>query len=77
VEVLASLPLPCVSDRHVTARDVVFEGEPLSSSAAISVPPHAHLTYPVAVQQGNIMAASFHPELTQDIRWHHYFVHIT
>lgn len=29
---------------------------------------------PVAVQQGNIMATSFHPELTDDTRWHHYFL---
>jgi glutamine amidotransferase PdxT len=24
----------------------------------------------VAVKQGNILATSFHPELTEDIRWH-------
>jgi pyridoxal 5'-phosphate synthase pdxT subunit len=28
----------------------------------------------VAVQQGNILATSFHPELTDDIRWHQYFL---
>ncbi|EGF80807.1 hypothetical protein BATDEDRAFT_88454 [Batrachochytrium dendrobatidis JAM81] len=28
----------------------------------------------VAVQQGNILATSFHPELTQDTRFHQYFV---
>ena len=28
----------------------------------------------VAVQQGNILAIAFHPELTQDIQWHRYFV---
>lgn len=28
----------------------------------------------VAVQQGNIMATSFHPELTNDTRWHCYFL---
>ena len=28
----------------------------------------------VAVQQGNIMATAFHPELTEDLRWHVYFV---
>lgn len=27
-----------------------------------------------AVQQGNIIATSFHPELTDDTRWHHYFL---
>jgi 5'-phosphate synthase pdxT subunit len=28
----------------------------------------------VAARQGNILAASFHPELTDDARLHHYFV---
>ena len=28
----------------------------------------------VAVQQGNMMVTCFHPELTDDIRWHLYFV---
>ena len=28
----------------------------------------------VAVRQGQIMATSFHPELTADLRWHSYFL---
>ncbi|KAI8926019.1 hypothetical protein BC831DRAFT_511981, partial [Entophlyctis helioformis] len=28
----------------------------------------------VAVRQGNILATSFHPELTPDTRFHEYFV---
>jgi 5'-phosphate synthase pdxT subunit len=28
----------------------------------------------VAVKQGNILATSFHPELTHDISWHEYFL---
>jgi len=28
----------------------------------------------VAVQKGNILATAFHPELTDDMRWHRYFV---
>ncbi|MEO8457367.1 MAG: pyridoxal 5'-phosphate synthase glutaminase subunit PdxT [Chloroflexota bacterium] len=31
---------------------------------------------PVAVRQGNIMATSFHPELTEDPRLHRYFLDI-
>ena len=30
----------------------------------------------VAVRQGNIMATSFHPELTNDTRWHCYFLNL-
>lgn len=29
---------------------------------------------PVAARQGNLLVSSFHPELTQDSRMHHYFV---
>jgi 5'-phosphate synthase pdxT subunit len=29
---------------------------------------------PVAVRQGNLLACSFHPELTDDVRMHKYFV---
>ena len=28
----------------------------------------------VAVEQGNMLATAFHPELTDDLRWHRYFV---
>ncbi|HAJ37112.1 MAG TPA: pyridoxal 5'-phosphate synthase glutaminase subunit PdxT, partial [Chloroflexi bacterium] len=28
----------------------------------------------VAVQQGNLLATAFHPELTDDPRWHAYFL---
>jgi len=31
---------------------------------------------PVAVQQGNLMATSFHPELTSDYRFHSYFLEL-
>lgn len=30
----------------------------------------------VAAQQGNLLATSFHPELTQDDRFHRYFIHL-
>ena len=32
---------------------------------------------PVLVREGNILVATFHPELTQDTRTHHLFVNIT
>jgi len=28
----------------------------------------------IAAQQDNIMVTTFHPELTNDVRWHHYFL---
>lgn len=32
---------------------------------------------PVAVRQGNLLATSFHPELTRDTRFHQYFLDLT
>ena len=32
---------------------------------------------PVAVRQGNMLASSFHPELTKDTRFHQYFLNLT
>ena len=32
---------------------------------------------PVAVQQGNLIATSFHPELTRDYRFHSYFLNLS
>ena len=29
---------------------------------------------PVAVQQGNLLATAFHPELTRDVRFHRHFL---
>lgn len=28
----------------------------------------------VAVQQDNVMATAFHPELTEDVKWHQFFI---
>ena len=30
----------------------------------------------VAAQQNNILVTAFHPELTEDTRWHKYFLNI-
>lgn len=30
----------------------------------------------VALRQNNIMATSFHPELSDDVRWHNYFIQL-
>ena len=30
----------------------------------------------VAAQQGKLLATSFHPELTDDLRFHAYFLHL-
>lgn len=31
---------------------------------------------PVALQQEHLLATAFHPELTDDTRWHEYFIHM-
>ena len=45
--------------------------EEVGSSVAVLATSHGH---PVAVRQGNILATSFHPELTTDYAVHRYFV---
>ena len=45
--------------------------EEVGSSVAVLATSHGH---PVAVRQGNILATSFHPELTTDHAVHRYFV---
>ena len=39
---------------------------------------HSRSTKPVivAVKQNNLMATAFHPELTNDFRWHKYFLEL-
>lgn len=57
VEILAVLP-----DRTTRVK-----GGPVETSAELQ---GGHLNNIVAVRQGNIMGTSFHPELTDDIRIH-------
>lgn len=44
---------------------------PQPSSGNTQLGPDAHM---VAIRQGNILATSFHPELSQDTRVHEYFL---
>lgn len=52
----------------IRAPVIIRVGDPVDVLAAL---PDGR---PVAVQQGNMMATSFHPELTDDARIHRYFV---
>lgn len=57
----------------------VFIRAPLILEIGQDVQPLAHVLEngeerPVAVRQGNLLAASFHPELTSDDRLHRYFL---
>lgn len=67
VEVLASLPLTeaqraAVERSAAGAAQEGCEAPPVPASVA------------VAVRQGHLLATSFHPELTDDTRWHALFV---
>lgn len=71
VEVLAELEL---TEEQVAAAAARSSSSSLSSSSSSSpsssVPPRR---VAVAVRQGNLLATSFHPELTDDSRWHALF----
>jgi 5'-phosphate synthase pdxT subunit len=53
----------------IRAPRIVRAGEPVSALAT-------HQGEPVAVEQGNIIGLSFHPELTRDKRFHRYFLEV-
>ena len=58
-------PYNCI---FIRAPVVIRVGSPVKVLAALED------GRPVAVQQGNVLATSFHPELTSDTRVHQYFV---
>jgi 5'-phosphate synthase pdxT subunit len=74
-------------DSFISAVDTSFEGGPLEAvfirapriiSTGANVEVLAKFDGdPVLVKEGNILAATFHPELTQDGRAHRFFVEMT
>lgn len=71
-----NLPVPVLGKAPYPA---VFIRAPLIESAGPEVDVLAEVEMggqnkPVAVRQGNILATSFHPELTDDMRFHRYFL---
>ncbi len=71
----ADLPVPAVNG-HGEPFHAVFIRAPLIESAGAGVEVLARLAdgTMVAARQGNLLATSFHPELTADDRFHRYFV---
>ena len=65
---IASLPPEPYHCIFIRAPVVIRVGPPVKVLASLDD------GRPVAVQQGNLLATSFHPELTQDARIHQYFV---
>lgn len=71
----ADLAVPAVNG-HGEPFHAVFIRAPLIESAGAGVEVLARLAdgTMVAARQGNLLATSFHPELTSDDRFHRYFV---
>ena len=65
VPALSDEPIPAV---FIRAPALVSMGQGVETLAAL---PDGSA---VAVQQGNVLATSFHPELTTDVRFHRYFL---
>ncbi|KAL3829176.1 hypothetical protein ACJIZ3_017978 [Penstemon smallii] len=63
VQVLADVPAP--PEKYAKSD---FDVESLKDNAG------SEKKVIVAVKQGNLLATAFHPELTQDTRWHSYFL---
>jgi 5'-phosphate synthase pdxT subunit len=79
----AEIPFP-VLDEPERAFPCVFIRAPLMESVGPGVEVLARLTEPVrpggglivAARQGKTLATSFHPELTDDLRFHRYFAEL-
>jgi 5'-phosphate synthase pdxT subunit len=68
----ADLSVPVLGDQPFHA---VFIRAPIVESVEPDVEVLSILdSRAVAVKQGNILACAFHPELTDDTRFHHYFL---
>ncbi|KDN39763.1 SNO-domain-containing protein [Tilletiaria anomala UBC 951] len=77
MEILAALAAPVVSSAHSPVADASSHGaspraEKLVLTASVPRPPVD--TQIVALRQGNLVATSFHPELTNDVRLHAFFI---
>ena len=57
----------------------IFIRSPVIDTLGTGVEVLAHLPdgTPVAARQDRLLATAFHPELTQDLRFHRYFLSIT
>lgn len=69
VSVLGEPPIRAV---FIRAPAIVETGANVAVLA--TTPGRTGETVIVAVQQGNLLATAFHPELTDDLRWHAYFL---
>ena len=77
----ADLDVPILGD---TPFHAVFIRAPAITAVAEDVVPLATVASPgdetepviAAVRNGPILATAFHPELTDDLRWHRYFIQI-
>ena len=68
---LGSNPAPALFIRAPAITEIGSDVEPL---AEMDTDRGDHIY--VAVRQGTILATAFHPELTNDLRWHRYFVEL-
>lgn len=65
-----------VAKPHPSARKEVrllLESEDLSNEKKIDLGENDEIKVIIAAQQGTILATAFHPELTNDLRFHRYF----
>jgi 5'-phosphate synthase pdxT subunit len=72
IPVLGDVPFHAVFIRAPLVTDIADDVEVLARiPAEKSASGHEQI---VAVRQGNLLATSFHPEITPDLRFHQYFV---
>jgi len=68
---MAGITAPAIRAIFIRAPWVEAVGSGVEVLASVEIDGELH---PVAVQQGNLLATSFHPEITGDNRVHRYFI---
>ncbi|MEE8386833.1 MAG: pyridoxal 5'-phosphate synthase glutaminase subunit PdxT, partial [Dehalococcoidia bacterium] len=71
IPILGELSFPAIFIRAPVVREVGADVEVLATLQAADGGGDGS---PVAVRQGNLLATTFHPELTEDSRLHRYFL---
>lgn len=73
---LADSHLPGTGDNGADLQAVFIRAPAIISQGAAVETLATHQGNPVLVQEGNLLASSFHPELTADSRVHQYFLNM-
>merc|ERR1711976_772057 len=71
IDILGEEPFNCI---FIRAPAITAVDPSVKVLATIDTPGKEHESVIIAAKQGHMLCTAFHPELTNDYRWHNYFV---